>query len=499
MLKFLASITALFLVFSNVSYAQTDSDDTPSDLVITESEANETLFYFSSAIPESPALALSGIDSSKLTSVSEMRKFLVTLPTVLRANEGQALALDISPYMLFTSDENRFENLDSYVNSNRAERMLYRTKASFLVREGKEDTSDTSKSTRSLMVFGASTSIFDKSDPLYMLGKPPTEFDEICKDKVGKEARNVILAQEIPPNIRKARGLLVEVDKLLNDAASATSPEGKSVLLEAANKKLGEARLEVVKFDKEQNISSKKIKRAEISTDINFSIANHFEEQKALYNIVTKPPYSSEIKVPKPLRAAYDKCQLVTSQALQLAPALDLGGAFLLRGDAGQISGFENGGTALWFSGRMALMSDCEGERLGRYCSTPISKYLIAGISGRVAADEYVSTGNEALAEGKADTWDVWTGLEYRTPSWQAAARIGYVDIDFQDAASIYSSSGEKWLVSSDIKITKSIWLGLSYGEASGTIDALDGEQFRVALKFSDPERYNVFGTKFEN
>ncbi|MEM9386733.1 MAG: hypothetical protein AAGA68_16865 [Pseudomonadota bacterium] len=97
-------------------------------------------------------------------------------------------------------------------------------------------------------------------------------------------------------------------------------------------------------------------------------------------------------------------------------------------------------------------------------------------------------------SQAAANNWSVWAGFEHHRPKLRLAGRYGYGETNFSATANDrFSSSGERWLLSTDYKLFDSVWIGMSYGEATGSIDALDGERFMLTVRLSEPKRMNIF------
>lgn len=509
--KIAISILLITQTISTVSSAQ-EVDDKQKEQSLIDDSVNIDLFTFSSDFPDSPALALSGIDVSKTTSVGELRKFAVSLPSTFNGKNNTALALDMSPAAIFFPVDESRETLVDYTKSSKLERLARRSKFSVVVRDGTEKNEDPDMSIKSLFAVGASTSFFDSSDPLWALADetqiPGRDGRKtVCIDVFQRQAASFIGQSVFSEDIRAIRSALVEIQNPLREIASAAYEGEAKTALDSAIRRVAEQRSAIETI---RNGLSNSDKFPDLTKPAEFkqSMGTVAEQNRVVDDAKSLLDEANGLesdldalvefpKIPKVVLDAQEKCRDTVQHSLKMAKALDLGAAALWRGNASGFSDLESDGAAVWFSGKKGLWSRCKrgGYRAdGEVCSGK-EPYLLIGLTGRAGFDETVETGDEDLAEAKSDNWQAWTGIEYFSDRLRAAARIGYGDTEFsQFEAEQFSKSGEKWLLSADYRVTDTTWISVSYGEAAGSIDALQGDTLMVTLKFSEPTRLDIFG-----
>lgn len=494
--------------------AQSEAE-TPEEYTLREELKNAGVFVFSSKIPESPALALAGLDASKVTRVSEVRKFALSLPSSFDSDTRQALALDLSPSEIFFPEDENHRTLEGYVKKGAAYRLVRRTKLSFVVQGGKKD-DDQDKAIKSMMAIGATTSLLDSSDPRYAIGSPSGEARTACISQmnpiVSEYLNKSVYDQRATNIVREVNGISLRLVALNDRPTNGQPPADISKEVEDLVAQTIRARKSMETFRKvraaEKETEPGIVVPAELkaapttfdSGNIQGSLKGLFAELEEMQEITASSAYVMTDAPPKDLVLAMKNCQAAIAHSLEMGAGLDVGAAMIWRGDPGGLGDFEDGAQALWLSARMGLWDSCAkakdeaGNKVLDCDPAAAPRYIIAGLSGRASFDETVSTGDDDLKESTADTWQAWAGLEYFSDKWRAAARYGYQDTDFNEPlAQSFSKSGELWQVDGDIRLTETLWVGLSYGKAAGTVDALDGEVFKLTLKFSEPKKLNVF------
>lgn len=494
-------LTSLYITAWSVPQTPDDAKkDKKEDWSIVEEETgNQDLFKFSADIPESPALALSGIDTSKLTTVNELREAAFYLPNLLGDAENFSLGLDISPWLLSLRGMDSKISLEDYENLSRFARGLRRTKASAVIQQGQQN-DDPQKAIGSLLSIGFSTSLLDRSDPLLFKSGGQGELHTACNarlsDAAEVEARKPSYAVELTGTVdalgsvrRRIMGHFKKNEENSGTGTAAYKAEAAELrvsLFSARENILNhvakiESKKDVPPFPKIADEKRGTMEEARILLDYESELFKFITEHETGIGL--------DRNFSKPTVKAYNECQKAIKQNLRFAPAIDVGAAVIWKGDPGKLSNFDDAGGALWLSTRKAVWPSCARDQ-SQICADDQS-YIIAGGNLRYGMDETVMTGDDAIKEGKADTWQAWMGLEYNSTSFKAAAMYGYGETDFKDqTVEAFSNDGERWLVSTDFKMTKSMWLALSYGEAAGSIDALEGEKFLVTIKYSEPKTF---------
>jgi hypothetical protein len=91
----------------------------------------------------------------------------------------------------------------------------------------------------------------------------------------------------------------------------------------------------------------------------------------------------------------------------------------------------------------------------------------------------------------KARTYNVWAGVERISPDRRFAAQYGWVKVDALRAGQEpFSNTGERYLVSAQFRLgddKSGSWLGLSYGNAYGTIESRKSTTALITYSFSPP------------
>ncbi len=501
---------------SSAAFAEDDKDE-KKDWTLYDESKNEELFSFSSDFPDSPALALSGIDVSNTTSVGELRKFALSLPSTFDGENKNALALDMSPAAIFFPIDGQRQTLKQYaVSSSKAERLARRSKVSVVVRDGTENEDDADKSIKSLVALGASTSFFDDSDPLMALaertqitGRDGSQ--EVCIDIMEKQAAAYVGQTVFSQDLTDLRTSLGDVQITLNLIASGIYEGDVVAALASAKDTINKDRAALVAIraaSDDPDKLPKLTKPAELNGPVDGENADARAKRLAANAVLLRQEAGglegdvealAELpKVPKKVLDAWGQCQNSIKHSLRMGKALDFGAATLWRGDPSGLSDLENDGAAVWLSAKKGLWSRCGRNGYVTNSDKPCTgkePYVLVGLSGRMGFDETVSTGNDDLKESESDNWQAWAGVEYYSDRLRAAARFGYSDTEFNKAeAEQFSKSGEKWLLSADYRVTETTWVSVSYGEAAGSIDALDGETLKVTVKFSEPSKLNIFG-----
>lgn len=514
---FAALLIASFVLPVAIS-EETQKKDKEADIALIDIGENQNVFVFSSKIPESPGMALAGLDASKVTRASEIRKFVLSLPSSFDRDTRQAIALDLSPSEILFENKKTIRTLDNYTdNKNRLYRIARRAKVSIAVQGGKEDNQDRDRSIQSLIAIGATTSLLDSSDPLYAMGRTPASAEFACKT-----ALHPIIIESLLPDT-----YVHGVGNLLTDLQSASyiidylrSSQKDNAIIEADALKEIEEIIELAKIARNKLLEEFERRKRELGhlpgivpaesppplsftlgPEASYSDLSELENQlKKIIRYIDLP----EFKAPNPHTKAVQKlmlnCQQAIAHAVEMGAGLDIGGAMIWRGNPGGLGDFGPSAQAVWLSARKGIWQGCQrqkdsnGVKSGECTPGIPNSYAVAGVSARIANDETVSTGDSALKEAKADTWQAWAGIEYFSENWRMAGRYGYHDVNFSDPrAQGFSKSGDLWQVDGDLRLNETLWIGLSYGRAAGTHESLDGEVFKLTVKFSTPTKLTIF------
>ena len=464
-----------FLLFASVCLSANahgqDVDGNESTTLINE-EKNPSVFEFAFGVPDSPALSLAGLEANETTKIDELQDFIIALPEFSRSEK--ALAIDFNPANILVPISSQNDTLEFYQsNDNRVYRMLNRTRMSMLVREGKIDADDPSKSVKSLLSIGLTTSILDSSDPLYAFSI----------DKIRACEAYTLGAVEFIEGI--APSSLTENGKQINGHVdNARAVLSGSPNLEFARDNIAQAYnlIDQANISYTQiNLNSNQVTLlAEVEKLSKFVLDN--------FKIKKKPETQEEAR--KLVVKAKDTCYKAVANALYYKPNLDIGAALLWRGTQDGLGQLNPGGQAIWASYRKPI-------RFQSKTAGASKSYFVVGATGRAGLGEFATTGDMVIAEAKADTYQGWIGAELFSDTWRVAGQVGYIDVNFNSAINEqFSRNGERWQVSTDYKVADNIFLGVSYGKAQGTIDALDGERLTVDVKFQQSKAFNIFGLK---
>lgn len=490
------SIVLMALCSADITHA----DETPSLDIIDEGE-NVEVFDFAYGTPESPGLALAGLDAANVTKLNELNDFVVALP---KLTDGTAAGgIDFQPSSLWNRDAGYKRTVDAYQNLKIWQRWAYRSRISLIGRDAVED-EDPEKASRSLIALGWASSFSDGADPMHLL----TEEIGSCRtfrDGVSRLGGEDPFWADIEKNIRpKLTSNLTKLDSAFADGADNWNADEIRSALRALtqvatdldtfhaswpNLVLAQQRvaIDLQKLQDLQSLLDQTNPAAEQGALLEAmkTVIDHLEAD-VLGKIISKDPvspyYSRAALASRALEKQSTACQKDIDERLKSAANLDLGAALLWQGAEDGFSDFEQSGTAFWGSYRKPFGRDGSDS------------YWVIGATGRLGFDESTQTGDEDVTSGDAQTKTVWAGVERYSENWRLGARIGYVDVDFDDdELAEFSRDGEKWLVNFDWNLTGNVWMRFAYGEASGTVDSLQGEQLTLSLQISDPKALNLF------
>jgi hypothetical protein len=485
--KSLLMVSLALAPFSQTALAK-DEEESQSDIINRSKNAGSITFAYGT--PDSPALALSGIDASEVTRVNEVQNFAVVLP---KFTDGEtAIGFDFTPSNFLSGSRYDVDTLEDYAKpQNRWGRIAHRTRISLLARDGVDD-DDPEKARRSLIAAGFSTSLSDKSDPLQSLAANI----DTCK-KTLTLATEIAGRERFSLTMQSARkdlgdALTDALDYIIDSSAGRDKLESSLAKLERASKSM-EIFADEQKIPADSRIKVDQEKIGKFRKTISNPSATSDELSKAAEgmqafadNVFGQTSSNTAYVDPKALVGkgfvtSLADCQKEIDKTLKTARSIDVGAAALWRGATDSFGDIESGGYALWTSVRQPIKSGKDS-------------YWVLGLTARAGFNEIVEAGDATTPDGEADTIQAWAGIERFTKTWRAAARYGYVETDFKDAlARPFSKDGDRWLVSTDLRLVENVWISVSYGEAAGTVDALKGEQFLVSLKFSDPKALNIF------
>jgi hypothetical protein len=128
--------------------------------VFTDPAIDKSLFEFSYASPNSPALPLIGVSGDQIARVDSVRKFGVSLLSGLDSSgSGPAAAIDVSPFWLLSTGP---VSLWDYRNFDTFKRIAARSKFGAAASKG-----DVANARPSSIVLSLSTKLFDSQDQLF--------------------------------------------------------------------------------------------------------------------------------------------------------------------------------------------------------------------------------------------------------------------------------------------------------------------------------------------
>ncbi len=509
-------------VLATAASATEEEEESAAAFTLKNALENEDAFEFSTGVPDSPALAIAGLNVADVTQINDLRKFVVTLPTLLGDGDPAAIALDVNlAEVLFPIDDS-YNTLSDYSAVGQFERILRRTRFSALARKGVENADDPSKSQRSLLAFGVAASLLDSSDPLLALFDKGNDGFGRCIDIVETEIEAYLTSDPYLPGfavtappIKAALDVAAgKLDLAVDAIESGQSRDYVLDLLEAALTSLDDARALAAQVSDDKALKTKSslsaAERAELAQlnddDLKAATDKLLDEAKALRYEFD----ASFVKIPKTpasLVTKLDLCRKVVDDEVKFNANLDVGAGILQRGSTSAFDSFKGGGKALWASMRYPIrpcespqrvfnraMSETNSDDLAdeaRYsalaaCSEH-SSYFVLGAAGRVGFGEFVATGDATTPDGKANTIQAWGGAEYFSEKFRLAGKFGYADTNYKDPLlETFSSHGKRWLTSADFNVVSNLWVGVSYGKAQGTIEALEGRIFQITLRFAE-------------
>jgi hypothetical protein len=466
--------------FSCCSLSPAFAQTQPEEVRIIEERADaKDVFTFDYAVPASPALSLLGLDVSKVTQSNSLRPFVLSLPSVFGGEDGQAIALDMSPGAFIPSVDRRYSTYT--LASNEWRRRALRTRAGVALYEGVEDTANTAKNIGSRLSLGFSTSWLDDSDPLMARypGRTGSAWLECLND-----AGPAVLAALSAPIVLQGSTTQLSAAQL-----NALDTENQRLLREIAalnaERQDAEARRDEAEIERvDSEIQSKRERLITVATALN---AVTDASQTALQQSYARTEASRRVGA----------CAQRADRAARLSQDLDIGVGAIWRGEPGRVSDFNSAGGALWVSYRRPFglpdRVDPNNDRDMRRLNT----WWMAGGALRAGFDEFVSTGNAATPEIRADTIDAWVGVERNTDSQRLSVQYGYQERDPTENFSTFERSRTRYLVSWAQRLGErenAVWLNVSYGDAQGHGAFEDDDTLLVSILFAPPNARRIFG-----
>lgn len=454
--SFIIVVGAVAWLASPLSQAVADTDTREAINLIDQKAENKSAFDFDYGVPTSPALRLLDRPSDKIQVSTGLKPFILSIPSVLLdGDDGQSIALDVAPAWIIGSSRDR--TFTRYTDPNNlVYRVLLKTHVNIAAYEG-VDSSNADEAERSRIALGVSTSILDQSDPL-MASFPGSSGKSAWAECISRRVAVFrALVETRPPNDEQRLDLEIERSDLgqqvrdlrkdLQHAEQAGRSKLKSVI-----------ETEIIRIEK----------RLEKIDDLAASNRTVFNSSAA--------------------NAALKGCADQANIAARFGASLDVSAGALLHGDEGRIRDFDRTGYAAWAAFRYPVNFLFDSQY------KPTSGVMV-GFSGRVSFDEFLDSGDKAVGQVQADTWDVWGGLEWLNANTRLAAQVGYQGRNADDAPAGFDKERWRYLVNVSQRVSgreSGVWLKVSYGHVSQAGD--DDEMLLVALTFAPPDPANLFG-----
>jgi hypothetical protein len=196
------------------------------------------------------------------------------------------------------------------------------------------------------------------------------------------------------------------------------------------------------------------------------------------------------------LTARISLCSELASRTARFSPDFDIGGGLVARGRPGELADLELEGGAVWAAVRYPIftMFPAENDRRADH-SMPTSALMFAA-SGRYGWNERLATGDKTTPEFQANTLGAWVGLEYLSPNYRLAGQYGWRRTYARSPlGEPFEVSGDRFLLQGQVQLGNErspLWLDVSYGQATGTTDALDDETVMITLRYTPPKPPNI-------
>ncbi len=454
----------LAVSLSTFSATAQEAPQKSANVVLLDKQAAEKgVFAFDYGVPSSPALRLLDQAADKVQAATNLKPFILSLPTVLTGSEdGQSVALDIAPAWVLQGPLER--SYTRYLEEGRLYRILQRTHVNTAVYEGVAS-DDASKAKRSRLALGFSTSLLDTSDVLVApdaLSGTQSAWEH-CLDLRQPELDRAWAAVGFPINMARAqldkrRAELIEEKISYREDLAKLGPDGNPDVIAYINSK-------IEKIDQELKLLAEEQKK----------------DESAANEVLKNSTSALGAKV-------LSECTARANRAARYGASFEVGAGAIWHGTPGRVRGFGDPGGAIWASYRLPL--DVLFDQTG---DSPL-RYWVVGASGRVAFGEFVKTGNKVTPETRADTWDVWAGVERLTASNRLALQTGYQSRDSEGGVPDFDRERWRYLASYSQVISKNsgIWVKLAYGYVDQKGD--DDRSLLISLSFAPPDPADLFG-----
>jgi hypothetical protein len=475
-----AMLTAAALLVSGVAAAQepAPAGELSSVTMLREVSGATGLFSFDYGPPKSPAMTLLGLDADASPPSTSLKAFVVAASNLGGAG-GQSATLDIAPAALF----DRIENFDRYIaDDNYMYRLARRSRIGVAVINGSKG----EDAVQSGVALGFSASLLDNSDPLraqWLAGAKRESFAQ-CIDRpraslasAGVEELDGRLATRSP-----AQDVLIRSQRSL---AGAYRPDADRATKFAAIK-AALAQMRTSPGLQVPNDPPAAIDDAELAVLL-AELTAQLDGLIATYNAATSKSFETNPAIVTAQRQI-DACQLRASRAASFATDLDVGIGWVWRGKPGELAGFKSNGGAAWVAFHHPIMTETRQNG-------DITAAWLVGASGRFGWKDTVATGDTAAPNFRANTLDGWFGIERRSDALILAVRYGYYQARATEALDRpFNRSGDRFQAQGQFRLGNEspLWLGVTYGNAAGTIDGFNAKQLLVTLAFSPAKPYNI-------
>ncbi len=489
-----ATLLAVLLAMSGPAFAQEEEDERI--IVLREVVADTaSLFDFDWGIPTSPALTLAGLSPEKTPTSSSLKDFVLAIPTITGGDEqGQALALDFAPVALL-SNQAGVRTFEDYTSDDyQWDRLARRTRIGAAIFEGNDGGADPAKQIASRLAIGLSVSLLDDSDPLMQtVQRGERRGENLLVSCLNAESPRVnrILDASIA-DVTASEDFDSDFDMLTTEERAEL--RRLPTLRDALNVQMTALGVEIDAVTARQDISAavRDSELARLRAEID-AVEKEQERLNDLGDKMRQVQFERSDEGSASIVRAVERCSQRASLQAEISRDLDIGIGALWRGEPGAFSDFDEAGAAAWIAFRQPVSAlfgdDSEGN-------PEVRSYWMFAASGRASTDEFLATGDDSTPEIRADVVEGWVGAERFSPDLRLAVHYGYREVSANEPAGApFEQSGERYLVSAQIRIGEQesgMWLGVSYGDANGSVDSLDDETALVTLRYSPPPRYNI-------
>jgi len=489
MMPLLGLTAGSFAVLATGAASAAPADNTA--ITLLEHKAENSIFNFDYGPPSSPATTLLGLSADKSPPSTSLTKFVMSAPSLFNGSAGQSFAFDAAPGAFFgPQSDTTFNN---YVNEGLLYRLGYRTRVGVAAMNG-----DAGKSVHSRLALGLSASLLDSADPL-VTGTKDANGNRLllgCLNALNGKvhtvwtSRDTITPDDGPVGVRKW-AYERAWDDIKGDNPTAADYERARTRLApylpvAASVKL--------LTDSEFRAAVKK----EVDLiDSNSGTAAEQNRLDAAQNVADDKAVTES-----GLGRMINNCAIAASRAARFSPDLDVGFGTLWRGTPGRLGDLKDGGQVAWLAYKYPFgvkfpQPDSDGIYAeGVDARVPKQAWMVVS-SVRYARGEYLTTGDKATPEMRADTLDAWIGLERLSDDFRLAAQYGWLDVKARNALTKpFERSGERYLLSLQHRLHEGLWLGASYGNGYGTLDSLKANTALITLSFTPPAPPAITGSK---